>query len=272
MAQGMTDTDAPATDTTVPRFAELAAPAHWGTVDFISDLHLHPGEPETFEAWRTYLRHTPANAVFILGDLFEVWVGDDALSEPGSFEVQCADALRAAAARAPVYFMHGNRDFLVGEALSCSTAVCRAWMTPTVLVFGGQRILMSHGDALCLDDTDYQRFRALARSAAWQQQFLAQPLAERRAQARGIRAQSEARKQSAAVYADLDPAATLAWLAEAHATVLVHGHTHRPAQHVLAPGLTREVLSDWDLAARPPRAEVLRLTARGLERVAMAPM
>jgi UDP-2,3-diacylglucosamine hydrolase len=271
MAQGMTDTDAPATDTAVPRFAELAAPAHWGTVDFISDLHLHPGEPETFEAWRTYLRHTPANAVFILGDLFEVWVGDDALSEPGSFEAQCADALHAAAARAPVYFMHGNRDFLVGEAFLQHCGV-QGLDDPTVLVFGGQRILMSHGDALCLDDTDYQRFRALARSAAWQQQFLAQPLAERRAQARGIRAQSEARKQSAGVYADLDPAATLAWLAEAHATVLVHGHTHRPAQHVLAPGLTREVLSDWDLAARPPRAEVLRLTARGLERVAMAPM
>ena len=105
----------------------------------------------------------------------------------------------------------------------------------------------------------------------WQEHFLAQPLAQRRAQARGIRAESEARKQSGAVYADVDGPAAIAWLQAAHATTLVHGHTHRPAEHPLAPDVRRVVLSDWDAAAHPPRADVLRLTPQGLERVAIVP-
>ncbi len=140
-----------------------------------------------------------------------------------------------------------------------------------MLVWQGQRLLLSHGDALCLDDVDYQRFRVQARSVQWQEHFLAQPLAQRRAQARGIRAESEARKQSGAVYADVDGPAAIAWLQAARATTLVHGHTHRPATHTLAPGLHRVVLSDWDAAAQPPRADVLRLTPQGLERIAIAP-
>ena len=102
--------------TTVPRFEELAAPSHWRTVDFISDLHLQASEPATVAAWRHYLQTTPADALFILGDLFEVWVGDDALQEPGSFEAQACAALQQAAQRLPVFFMHGNRDFLAGDA------------------------------------------------------------------------------------------------------------------------------------------------------------
>lgn len=256
---------------TVPRFEELAAPPHWRTVDFISDLHLQASEPATVVAWRDYLQTTPADALFILGDLFEVWVGDDALLEPGSFEAQCCAALQAATRRLPVYFMHGNRDFLAGPVFLQHCGIT-GLADPTVLAFGGQRIVLSHGDLLCLDDVDYQRFRLQARSAAWQQEFLSQPLARRRALARGIRQQSEARKQSGASYADVDGPAAIAWLQSARASTLIHGHTHRPAEHTLALDLHRVVLSDWDAAAHPPRTEVLRATDQGLERVHIGPM
>ncbi len=257
--------------TTVPRFEELIAPSGWRTVEFISDLHLQASEPATVAAFRHYLATTEANALFILGDLFEVWVGDDAMDEPGSFEAEGCAALLAASQRMPVYFMHGNRDFLAGPAF-----LQRCGMTgladPTVLVFGNERIVISHGDLLCLDDVDYQRFRVQARSSAWQQAFLAQSLATRRAQARGIRQESEAKKQSGALYADVDTPAAIGWLQAANATTLVHGHTHRPATHDLAPGLSRVVLSDWDAAAQPPRLETLRLSKAGLERAILTPM
>ena len=256
--------------TTVPPFEELAAPPHWRTVDFISDLHLQASEPATVAAFQHYVGSTPADAVFILGDLFEVWVGDDALREPGSFEAQGCALLRAATQRLPVYFMHGNRDFLTGPAFLAACGI-NGLADPTVLAFGGQRYVLSHGDLLCLDDVDYQRFRIQARSADWQQQFLAQPLATRRAQARGIRQESEAKKQSGASYADVDGPAAVAWLQAAGAHTLIHGHTHRPALHGLAPGLQRAVLSDWDAAALPLRLETLRLSSAGLERLSLAP-
>lgn len=256
--------------TTVPRFEELIAPSRWRTVDFISDLHLQASEPATVAAFQHYLASTPADALFILGDLFEVWVGDDAIDEPGSFEAEGCTALLAASQRLPLYFMHGNRDFLAGPAFLQRTGMS-GLADPTVLIFGSQRIVLSHGDLLCLDDVDYQRFRAQARSSAWQQAFLSQPLATRRVQARGIRQESENKKQSGAVYADLDTPATLAWLQAARAATLVHGHTHRPAEHALAPGLTRVVLSDWDAAALPPRLETLRLSDAGLERITLGP-
>ena len=254
----------------MPRFEELVAPSHWRTVDFLSDLHLQASEPDTLAAWHHYLQTTPADALFILGDLFEVWVGDDALDDPGSFESQACALLLAASRQRALFFLHGNRDFLIGPGFARHTGATLLH-DPTVLVWQGQRLLLSHGDALCLDDVDYQRFRVQARSVQWQEHFLAQPLAQRRAQARGIRAESEARKQSGAVYADVDGPAAIAWLQAARATTLVHGHTHRPAEHPLAPDVRRVVLSDWDAAAHPPRADVLRLTPQGLERVAIVP-
>lgn len=255
---------------TVPRCEELAAPSHWRTVDFLSDLHLQASEPATLAAWRRYLQTTPADALFILGDLFEVWVGDDALDDPASFESQACALLQAASRQRALFFLHGNRDFLIGPGFAQRTGATLLH-DPTVLVWQGQRLLLSHGDALCVDDVDYQRFRVQARSVEWQERFLAQPLAQRRAQARGIRAESEARKQSGAVYADVDGPAAIAWLQAAQATTLVHGHTHRPAEHTLAPDVRRVVLSDWDAAAHPPRADVLRLTPQGLERIAIVP-
>lgn len=250
---------------TVPRPAELDAGARWRTVDFISDLHLHEADAPTFEAWARYLRHTRADAVFLLGDIFEVWVGDDAVAE-ASFEACCQQLLRATSQHLDLFFMPGNRDFLLGDDFAHACGMQRLH-DPTALNFLGRRWLLSHGDALCLDDHDYMRFRAEVRSPPWQQQFLARPLAERLAVARQLRTQSEARKQSGEPYADLDPAATRAWLQAARADTLIHGHTHRPARHELGQGLAREVLSDWDLQARPARAGLLRLDARGLRRL-----
>jgi len=261
---------------TVPRMAELAAPPAWRTVDFISDLHLSADEPATFAAWQHYLQDTPADAVFILGDLFEVWIGDDAVSadfraRPESgFENRCARVLAQAGSRLALFFMHGNRDFLVGQTLM---QLCNATLLndPTVLAFAGQRWLLTHGDALCLDDTDYLQFRQQVRATPWQQDFLARPLAERQAIARDMRRQSEARKQSGADYADVDRAAARQWLEAAQARTLIHGHTHKPARHDLGQGYSRVVLSDWDAQAPKPRADLLRLTASGLQRIALLP-
>ena len=252
----------------VPRFAQLDAAPHWRTADFISDLHLQPGEPATFDAWRRYMRETPADALFILGDLFEAWVGDDAALAPG-FEADCATVLRATAQRLQLFFMHGNRDFLVGRGF---IAACGATLLqdPTVLDFTGSRWLLTHGDLLCLDDSDYLNFREQVRAPAWQREFLARPLAERKAIAGAMRSQSEARKHSGAAYADVDTPAAQAWLDAARAQTLIHGHTHRPASHALDNRRQRFVLSDWDAAAMPPRLEAVRLSTAGLQRVSLA--
>ena len=255
----------------MPQAEEFIAPPHWRTVDFLSDLHLQASEPETLACFERYLAITDADALFILGDLFEVWVGDDACDEPGSFEATLTQVLASAAQQRPVYFMHGNRDFLVGASFFKRTGVV-SLTDPTLLVFREQRLLLSHGDLLCLDDVDYQHFRVQARSAAWQLQFLAQPLDARRALARDIREQSEARKRAGEVWADVDGPTALAWLQATNTNTLVHGHTHRPAEHALAPGHRRVVLSDWDAAAQPPRADVLRATDNGLERMRIGPM
>lgn len=251
----------------------MPAPNQWRAIDLISDLHLQAAEPLTVAAWQGYMGRTSADALFILGDLFEVWVGDDAVCDtatgpfvaadvPAGFENECADILRQTALRMPVFFMRGNRDFLVGLALMAQCG-CTLLDDPTVLDFGGQHWLLSHGDALCLADTEYLTFRAMVRSQQWQADFLAKPLAERWAIARLLRSQSETRKQSSAMWADVDTDAAIAALRNAAASTMIHGHTHRPADHLLAPDLRRMVLSDWDLAATPPRAEVLRLTIAG---------
>jgi UDP-2,3-diacylglucosamine hydrolase len=266
------------TDPLTDRFAELRAPAQWQAVDFISDLHLQASHPTTFAGWELFLQRPPserADALFILGDLFEVWVGDDVLEAPAdrvdpAFWRRCAALLQAHSRHTPVYFMAGNRDFLLGHEGMRAFGM-QALADPTVLAFLGQRWLLSHGDALCLDDTDYMQFRAQVRTPVWQSTFLAQPLTEREAIARGLRAQSEARKRSnahdPALWADVDTSAARQWLQHAGAKTLIHGHTHRPASHDLGDGLERIVLSDWDAEAQPPRAEVLRLTAAGLQRL-----
>lgn len=268
------------TDTAVDRLTPWRAPAQWRAVDFISDLHLHAAEPATFERWRAFMQRPQsehADALVILGDFFEVWAGDDLLqpgvvTEASAFAQTCMALLKAHTAQRPVYFMHGNRDFLLGAA-----AMAAAGMTeltdPTLLEMHDQRCLLSHGDALCLADTEYLAFRAEVRSPAWQSQFLARPLDERLAITRQLRAQSEAKKQATghdpACWADVDTDAARSWLNAAQATTLIHGHTHRPQEHDLGNGLKRVVLSDWDGSASPARAEVLRWDVHGLHRLPM---
>ena len=251
----------------LPAFGAFTAPNRWQAIDFISDLHLAPDTPHGFDTWAAYMRSTRADAVFILGDLFEVWVGDDSRHE--RFEAQCAEVLRQAAATRNVAFMAGNRDFLVGTEMLEACHVT-ALADPTLVTAFGERVLITHGDALCLADTDYQKFRAMVRNPAWQASVLARPLAERRALAREVRHESEKRHGAMLPeWLDLDRAASVEWMRAADAPVLVHGHTHRPADQLLQPGRTRHVLSDWDLDhAATPRADVLRWARDGLRRIA----
>jgi UDP-2,3-diacylglucosamine hydrolase len=168
--------------------------------------------------------------------------------------------------------MAGNRDFLVGPDMLAHCGIV-GLADPTVLVAFDERLLLTHGDALCLADTDYQRFRAEVRGEAWQQRFLAQPLDERRRIAAGIRAESQQRKRSQTPeqWADVDADCAKRWMQAAQTTQLLHGHTHRPASHALGDGFMRHVLSDWDHDdAASPRGDVLRWTREGLARVAPA--
>lgn len=245
------------------------APASWRAVEFISDLHLQASQPANLAAWRRYLDQLQADALFILGDLFEAWIGDDSAAEPG-FEADCAALLHAATQKLPVFFLHGNRDFLVGAGFAAQTGV-QLLADPTVFTFGTQRWLLTHGDALCLGDVEYQAFRRQVRDPAWQASVLARPLAQRRAMARAMRSESEDMKRTDQAYADLDTAASLRWLEAADAPVMIHGHTHRPGERRLDARRSRIVLADWEADAQPPRLEALRLTVTGeMRRVPLA--
>jgi UDP-2,3-diacylglucosamine hydrolase len=236
-------------------------------------LHLCELEPATFDAWLRYMSSTTAQAVFILGDLFEVWVGDDSIRadlSPSSvnlnFEERCTLVLQATGKRLNLYFMHGNRDFLVGKQMMTA---CNATLLadPTVLTFQHQRYLLTHGDMLCLADTQYLAFRDVVRQAAWQQAQLAKPLAERQAIGRHMRLESQKNQQNVLEYADVDTAAVLTWLQAANTKTMIHGHTHKPATHDLGTAFKRVVMTDWDLKATPARAEVLQLSTTGLQRI-----
>ena len=245
----------------------FAAPPHWRAIDFISDLHLAENTPRVFDAWAAHLRHTRAEAVFILGDLFEVWIGDD-MAERG-FEARCVAVLTEAAKQRTIGFMPGNRDFLVGDAMLEASGVMRL-ADPTLVLAFDDRVLVSHGDALCLGDVGYQRYRAVVRHPGVQRAFAALPFTLRRAVGSAMRSRGGRRRaRSDADFIDVDPAAALAWTRSAGAATLVHGHTHAPASHDLGPGIVRHVLSDWDIGeGAPPRAEVLRWQASGFSRIA----
>ena len=249
--------------------AQAGAPAwqadlSWQRIDLLSDVHLHADMPRTFEAWRHHMLGTPADAVLLLGDLFEVWVGDDAGHQ--GFEAECVSVLRQASAQKVLAFMPGNRDFLVGDQLLAEAGVQRL-ADPTLLCCWGQRWLLSHGDALCLADQAYQQFRAQVRSAGWQQQFLALPLGDRQRQARAMRDASTAHQASLGPqhWSDVDDAAAAQWLADADASALIHGHTHRPGTHALPGGGLRHVLGDWDFDTKPSRARMMQLSPTGLQ-------
>jgi UDP-2,3-diacylglucosamine hydrolase len=263
----------------LPRFCEVMAQPSWQAIDFISDLHLASNTPLAFAAFSKHLLHTPADAVFILGDLFDAWVGDD--SRHHGFEAQCTEALAQATSRITVAFMAGNRDFLVGSSFLNDCGVM-ALADPSVLLAFGERLMLCHGDALCLSDLPYQAFRAEVRSVPWQQAFLSQALAKRQETAKAMRAESMRRHADAALetQGEVDTTTAVSWMHSAGTPTLIHGHTHQPGSEPMAPGFVRHVLSDWDLDGQhgtaqahtgrtAPRAEVLRLTARGINRLSL---
>ncbi len=251
--------------------SSLIAPPAGRAIEIISDLHLGPDTPRTAAGFERYLEQTAADLVIVLGDLFEVWIGDDV--EHDDFAWRCLDALRRCACQRAVALMVGNRDFLIGPSLLSSLGVI-ALDDPTLLDAWGRRVVLSHGDALCLDDRDYQAFRRQVRSQVWQRAFLGKPRDERVALARAMRDASRTRQGRVDMSpADAEPAATTALLLEHGAETIVHGHTHRPRTHVpavagAAATTSRHVTSDWDLDGDLPRAEVLRVTREGIARIA----
>lgn len=225
------------------------------TTLFISDLHLDASRPEVTELFGRFLREEArgADALYILGDLFEAWVGDDDSSEVGAYVA--AHLREVADAGVPVYFIRGNRDFLVGDEYA-QRAGFRILPDPAVVVLYGKPTLLMHGDLLCTDDVAYQQFRAQTRNPAWQAQFLAQPLAARLAFAAQARAASMGRQKEMKgddraqfeTITDVTPATVEATFARYGIDTLIHGHTHRPAIHDLNVGgraCQRIVLGDW---------------------------
>ena len=231
---------------------------------FISDLHLDADRPDVIDLFGAFLdgQARGADALYILGDLFEAWVGDDDPSHAGAF---VAGKLRAlSASGVPVYFIRGNRDFLLGEAYA-RRAGMRILPDPAVVVLHGEPTLILHGDLLCTDDTAYQQFRAQTRDPRWQAQFLAQPLQARLAFAAQARAASQARhgelvaQGMAETIGDVAGDTVRAWFARHGLRRMIHGHTHRPAIHV-AGDATRIVLGDWY-----EQGSVLRVNADGMQ-------
>lgn len=265
-----------------PALCIANADAAW----FASDMHLEDAQPDTagrfFERLDAALAAALGNAgaagtpgaqvsgmgvpgtdvpsIFLLGDIFEYWIGDDHLPAVAQ---ALADRLAGfTAAGGQAFLMHGNRDFLLDVPLPGQpdlarfSARCGAVLLPdpTLVEVAGRRVVLSHGDALCTDDIRYQQWRALCRSPAWQQQFLARPVAERIEMARALREQSMQAQAATETVGDVSQAAVDALLTAFAATLLVHGHTHRPLLHAWG-RRRRWVLSDW--SAAPPRGEVL---------------
>ncbi|MDH3645220.1 MAG: UDP-2,3-diacylglucosamine diphosphatase [Gammaproteobacteria bacterium] len=218
------------------------------SVIFVSDLHLDAKRPEIGKQFLAFLEHTApaADVVYILGDLFESWVGDD---DPQPEKYRVADALRKlSGGGTPCYFMCGNRDFLVGNDFAANAGL-GLLEDEVVIEIHGQQVLLMHGDSLCTDDLEYQAFRKMVRDADWQHQFLALPLEKRLATA------AEARRRSIAHNAevpetimDVSQQAVVEVLQKHGVATLLHGHTHRPAVHeFLLDGkpAKRIVLGDW---------------------------
>jgi UDP-2,3-diacylglucosamine hydrolase len=225
---------------------------------FISDLHLQASHPRTAEAFFRFLTERAAHAerLYLLGDIFEYWAGDDDLDDP--FNASVAAALRRVSdGGTAVCWLAGNRDFLVGTGFA-EAAGLTLLPEPHVATFAGRggasrAVVLVHGDAQCTDDVKYMAFRAQVRDPAWQRQFLAMPLAQRKAIIAGLREGSRAAHGDKSYeIMDVTPAAIAALYADSGADVIIHGHTHRPALHD-AGGRQRYVLPDWELDETPVR-------------------
>lgn len=224
---------------------------------FASDLHLHPSLPKTTQAFFSFLRgHAVlASQLYLLGDLFEYWAGDDDLQTP--FNQQVANQIRSVAdAGVEIFWIAGNRDFLIGKEFA-SQAKLTLLPDPFIARIAGQAIVLTHGDALCTDDVSYMEFRAQVRSHAWQQAFLSKSLEERKSIVEGLRTGSkQAQRMKAADIMDVNSDAVAELFRATQASVMIHGHTHRPAMHVLTlddKTHRRFVLPDWDCDTIPPR-------------------
>lgn len=226
---------------------------------FISDLHLCASTPHTSRLFHHFIKEIApqAEALYILGDLFEYWAGDDDLSS--AFHQEITGALRALSKQGTdIYIMHGNRDFLMNKQLA---EACHATLLsdPILIDLYGKPTLLTHGDALCTDDTSYQAFRQQVRNTSWQQQFLALPLGERKAQIEQLRAKSEFEKQhKTQSIMDVNLQAVNELLHEYYFPRLIHGHTHRPAHHlhhIDGHICDRWVLGDWDKYANALRCD-----------------
>lgn len=232
---------------------------------FVSDLHL-PAQPSTLRtAFVDFLEGSAlkADALYILGDLFEVWIGDDVGVQVYAKEVSRLAALTTRGV--PVFFIHGNRDFLIGQRFAELTGVTLL-PDPTVVDLYGTPTLISHGDVYCTDDVGYQRWRRFSRNSFTQWLFLRLPTAWRERIAGDARAQSAQDKTTKTMaIMDVQLAAIRAAFAQHQVSHLIHGHTHRPAEHH-AEGGERIVLADWT----PQRMEALSVDARGMQRIALS--
>lgn len=239
-----------------------------GTARFVSDLHLRAERPDLTERFAGFLTGTASagvEALFILGDLFEYWIGDDDLADP--FNARVCGLLRELADRGTrIYFIAGNRDFLIGAAFAAATGIQLLEESQTVGA-GGTATLLIHGDTVCTDDLPYQQFRKMVRGREWQANFLARPLAERRAEVASLRRRSaEAMLGKTAAIMDANGAAIRAALAAHRCTRLIHGHTHRPGHELIqlpSGSAERWVLSDWDTG----RGDALEIDAAGVRRI-----
>jgi UDP-2,3-diacylglucosamine hydrolase len=215
---------------------------------FVSDLHLDPERPTVTSLFLAFLARAAgaADAVYILGDLFEAWIGDDDDSAPGP-EV-CAAIRHCSGAGTPVYLMHGNRDFLLGTDFAARSGGTLL-EEPAVIDLYGTPALLMHGDLLCTDDTEYLQFRNRVRSTEWQREMLSRPLEERRTLARDMRAASRAQNSGKPEsIMDVNPAAVNEVMQRHGTSLLIHGHTHRPAIHEIrldGKPARRIVLGDW---------------------------
>lgn len=214
------------------------------TALFLSDLHIDETVPHVQAGFERVLTEAVgiADDIYILGDLVEVWVGDD---DDAATANRLRGALRAASEHSRVHVMHGNRDFLFGDRFAEETGVTLL-ADPTCVQIGERRVLLAHGDAFCTGDVEYQAMRRMFRSPDWQRSVLARTLAERRQLAAGLRAQSiAAGANKADGIMDVTAEAVAEAMADHGADLLVHGHTHRPAIHQLGDGKRRIVLGDW---------------------------
>lgn len=241
---------------------------------FASDLHLCEATPGITARFLDLLAGPArgAEALYLLGDVFEYWAGDDDLASP--YHARIAAALRElTASGVDAYFIAGNRDFLIGDAFSEATGV-RLLPDPFVLSLPAWQFVLTHGDAFCIDDVAYQQFRTMVRNPAWQQQFLALPLAVRKRQIEAIRQKSEAGKKekagsSAEYLMDVNAGAVDDFLHDHGYATLIHGHTHRPATHDhIVDGIhcERWVLSDWREAPSGPQGEYVVWDGEALSR------